>query len=57
MQDKLPNLISRIELWVQSGAGTAGAEQKQAVRAALDQLEASLRQVSEWTAQSLEGRS
>ncbi|KAK0742907.1 hypothetical protein B0T18DRAFT_489791 [Schizothecium vesticola] len=46
MQDKLPNLISRIELWVQSGAGTADAEQKQAVRAALDQLEASLRQVS-----------
>ncbi|KAK3331432.1 hypothetical protein B0H66DRAFT_546532 [Apodospora peruviana] len=44
MQDKLPNFISRIELWVQSGAGTTDAEQKQAVRAALNQLEASLRQ-------------
>jgi hypothetical protein len=55
MQDKLPNLVSRIELWVQSGTGTAGAEQKQAVRAALDQLEALIRQVSEWIAQGAQG--
>ncbi|KAK5663817.1 hypothetical protein OQA88_20 [Cercophora sp. LCS_1] len=45
MQDKIPNLVSRIDLWVQSGAGTASAEQKQAVRTSLDQLEASLRQI------------
>jgi len=55
MQDKIPNLISRVELWVQSGAGTAGAEQKQAVRVALDQLEASVRQVSKWIAQGVVG--
>lgn len=44
MQDEVPNLVSRVELWVQSGAGSADAEQKQAVRATLDQLEAQLRQ-------------
>ena len=48
LRDDIPNLISRVELWVQSGAGTATAERKRAVREALDQLEVELRRVSKW---------
>jgi hypothetical protein len=48
LRDDIPNLISHIELWVQSGAGTATAEKKRAVREALDQLENELRRVSKW---------
>ncbi|KAH6633922.1 hypothetical protein B0J18DRAFT_414751 [Chaetomium sp. MPI-SDFR-AT-0129] len=43
LRDDIPNLLSKVELWVQKGAGTADAEKKRAVREALDQLEGQLR--------------
>ncbi|KAH6842290.1 hypothetical protein B0I37DRAFT_381596 [Chaetomium sp. MPI-CAGE-AT-0009] len=43
LRDDIPNLLSRIELWIQSGAGTANAEKKRAVQEALGQLEDELR--------------
>jgi hypothetical protein len=48
LQDDIPSLLSSIELWVQSGSGTADAERKQAVREAVDGFENSLRSVSRW---------
>ncbi|KAK4182680.1 nuclear GTPase SLIP-GC 3 [Podospora australis] len=44
MKDEIPNLISKFELWVQSGAGSADVERKRVVREALDLLEAHIRQ-------------
>ena len=48
LQDDIPSLLSSIELWVQSGSGTADAERKRAVQEALDGFENSLRRVSRW---------
>jgi hypothetical protein len=45
--DDIPAFLADIELWVQSGAGTASAEQKRAVREALDELEGRLWEVNE----------
>lgn len=45
VRDDIPKLLSSIELWVDSGAGTADAEKKQAVREALDGFGDSLRTV------------
>ncbi|KAK3367927.1 hypothetical protein B0H63DRAFT_490012 [Podospora didyma] len=43
MLDDIPDLISRVELWVQSGAGSVDAEQRQIVRTELNALEDQLR--------------
>ncbi|KAK4041410.1 hypothetical protein C8A01DRAFT_14819, partial [Parachaetomium inaequale] len=43
LQDDIPSLLSSIELWVESGSGTADAERKRAVREAVDGFENSLR--------------
>lgn len=53
IRDRIPALLRDIELWVQSGAGSATAEQKQACREALDALEARLRKVDKPTSRSL----
>ena len=45
MRDSIPELLSNVELWVRSGAGSANAEQKQMVREALDTIERQLRRV------------
>ncbi|KAJ0114119.1 hypothetical protein J7T55_007953 [Diaporthe amygdali] len=42
----VPALLSEIELWVQSGAGSTSAEEKEAARKALDSIEAQLFQVN-----------
>ncbi|KAK0707804.1 hypothetical protein B0H67DRAFT_647946 [Lasiosphaeris hirsuta] len=42
IQDEIPDLISQVDLWLQSGAGSASAEKKQFVRNTLDGLEARL---------------
>ncbi len=57
LRDDIPNLLSNIELWVQTGAGTADAEKKRAVREALDVFGNYLRRVSGWSRQSTYGRS
>ncbi|KAK0617536.1 hypothetical protein B0T14DRAFT_435213 [Immersiella caudata] len=45
LRDSIPNLLSRLQLWVQSGAaGSANAERKEVIRTALDALEQKLRQ-------------
>lgn len=46
LRDDIPNLLSNVKLWVQTGAGTADAERKLAVRKALDVFEDRLRGVS-----------
>jgi hypothetical protein len=48
LKDDIPNLLSNIELWVQTGAGTADAEKKRAVREALDLFGDHLRRVGKW---------
>jgi len=48
LQGDIPNLLSNVQLWVQSGAGSADAEQKEETRRALDELEARLRRVSDF---------
>ncbi|KAG7286745.1 hypothetical protein NEMBOFW57_009059 [Staphylotrichum longicolle] len=48
VRDDIPKLLSSIELWVDSGAGTADAEKKQAVREALDGFGDSLRTSAEF---------
>jgi hypothetical protein len=48
LRDDIPNLLSNVELWVQSGAGTADAERKRAAREALDAFGGHLRTVSRW---------
>ncbi len=48
LRDDIPNLLSNVELWVQTGAGTADAEKKRAVREALDLFGDHLRRVSRW---------
>ncbi|KFA48769.1 hypothetical protein S40293_01516 [Stachybotrys chartarum IBT 40293] len=47
MQSDIPALLSSLELWVQAGAGSAGAEEKKAIRDTLDALEKRLQK--EWT--------
>ncbi|KAK3903178.1 hypothetical protein C8A05DRAFT_43557 [Staphylotrichum tortipilum] len=44
LQGDIPGLLGDIELWVQTGAGTADAEKKRAVREALDRFGNSLRE-------------
>jgi len=46
IKDDIPNLTSRVLLWVQSGAGNADAEQRQVVNASLNTLEDQIRRVS-----------
>jgi hypothetical protein len=46
LRDDIPNLLSNVELWVQTGAGTADAEEKRAVLEALGTFEDRLRRVS-----------
>jgi hypothetical protein len=46
IQNTIPAILSDITLWVESSAGSVTAERKQAVREALDVLEARLRRVS-----------
>ncbi|KAK4119755.1 P-loop containing nucleoside triphosphate hydrolase protein, partial [Parathielavia appendiculata] len=43
LRDDIPNLLSKVELWVRTGAGTADAEKKRVIREALDQFEDQLR--------------
>lgn len=45
LEHHVPALLRDIELWVQSGAGSASAEQKEAVRCALGKVERSLEKV------------
>lgn len=45
MQHDIPALLSSLELWVQAGAGSAGAEEKKAIRDTLDALEKRLKKV------------
>jgi len=45
IQDDIPALLKDIELWVQSGAGTINAEQKEKAREALNTVEARLKRV------------
>ncbi len=49
LRSDIPALLGDIELWVQTGAGTADAEKKRAVREALDQFGDRLREVSAWS--------
>jgi hypothetical protein len=42
----IPALLGSIELWIQAGAGSVGAERKQAIRSALDRIELELEAVS-----------
>ena len=46
MENDVRALVSSVELWVHSGAGTETAERKAAVRGALDVIEGRLRRVS-----------
>lgn len=46
VRDDIPALLGDVELWVQSGAGTADAEQKRVVRETLNTLESRLQEVS-----------
>ncbi len=43
--DDILALLGSVELWVESGAGSLDAEQRQAVRDALDTLESRLKKV------------
>jgi len=45
IRDDIPALIGDVELWVQSGEGTASAEEKSAVRESLDAAERRLKEV------------
>lgn len=45
IRDQIPALLAQLQLWVQSGAGTAGAEHKEAVRKVLGDLEAAINEV------------
>ncbi|KIW96149.1 uncharacterized protein Z519_03216 [Cladophialophora bantiana CBS 173.52] len=42
----IPALLGSIELWIQAGAGSVGAERKQAIRGALDRIEEEFEAVS-----------
>lgn len=46
MRDDIPDVVSNLDLWVRSGAESADAAQKQAIREAIDELEARLHGVS-----------
>lgn len=45
LEHKVPALLRDIELWVQSGAGSASAEEKQAVKRVLEKVERTLEKV------------
>lgn len=45
MRDEIPDLLAQLELWVQSGAGSADAERKEVVRCTLNELESRLKKV------------
>lgn len=45
LEKEVPDLMSAIELWVQSGSGSASAEQKQAIRRTMDRVESKLHMV------------
>lgn len=45
INDSIPSVLAKIELWVQSGAGNASTERREAIRQSLDTLEARLRRV------------
>jgi hypothetical protein len=46
IRDSIPALLGDVALWVESGSGSASAEQKQLVRETLNVLEARIRRVS-----------
>lgn len=46
MCDAVPALLGSLQLWVDSGAGTAGAERKELIRSAVDQIERQMNVVS-----------
>ncbi|EXJ72753.1 uncharacterized protein A1O5_03900 [Cladophialophora psammophila CBS 110553] len=52
----IPALLGSIELWIQAGAGSVGAERKQAIRGALDRIEDELEAVSALARQSNQDR-
>jgi hypothetical protein len=52
LRDDIPNLLSNVEVWVRTGAGTADAEKKRVIREALDQFEDQLRSVSKFYSQA-----
>ena len=45
MSHTIPDLYAQIQLWVQSGAGSADAERKEVVRSTLHKLENRLKKV------------
>jgi hypothetical protein len=45
IRDDIPAVLGDVELWVQSGAGTANAEQKEKIRETLNAVEARLKRV------------
>jgi hypothetical protein len=45
IQNDIPALLGDIKLWVESGAGTVNAEQKEKVRETLNTVEARLKRV------------
>ncbi len=46
MEDEIPAHLSAVELWVQSAAGSATPEARDAVREALERVDRALRRVS-----------
>lgn len=46
VRDDIPALLGDVALWVESGAGSMDAEQKRAIREALDKVEKGLTTVS-----------
>lgn len=46
LRDDIPDVLSHVDLWVQTGAGTADAERKRAVREAVYRFGDRLRRVS-----------
>jgi len=43
LRGDIPSLLSHLQLWVQLGAGSRAAEQRESIRSALDALEARLK--------------
>lgn len=48
MKNTIPALLGSIELWVQSGSGSASAERKRDIRNVLDRMQSELDGVSSW---------
>ena len=46
MNEDIPAHLGAVQLWVQSGAGSESAEQKETIRKTLDQVERTLKSVS-----------